>query len=110
MWYFTSPVSHSADGRDGPPLEFLEQLAIGLPHHVRHHVEPPAVRHPEHDLTRAGVGAACDRFVEHRHERVDAFDREALHAHVRASEESLQTVDRREALEQRFLLVGRERR
>ena len=54
--------------------------------------------------------ALCaDRFVEHRHEGVDAFDREALHAHVRASEEPLQTVDFGQTLEQRLLLVVGER-
>ena len=50
---------------------------------------------------------AIDRFVEHRHERVDALDREALHAHVRAAEEALEPVDLGEALEER--LVSRRR-
>ena len=52
-----------------------------------------------------------DRLVEHRHQSVDAFDREALDAHVRAAEEPLErrppAVRRRE---QRRLLVVAERR
>ena len=44
---------------------------------------------------------AIDRFVEHRHERVDAFDREPLHADVRPAEEPLEPVDFGQPLEQR---------
>ena len=52
---------------------------------------------------------AVDRFVEHRDERVDALDREALHAHVCPPEESLEPIDFGQPLEQRFLLVVRQR-
>ena len=53
--------------------------------------------------------AARDRLVEHRDERVDALDREALGVHVRAAEEPLQPVDLAQSHEQLFPLVADER-
>jgi len=42
--------------------EFLEQRLIGLVEDVREDVQPSAVRHPDHDRSRAGVCAALDGF------------------------------------------------
>ena len=68
------------------------------------------MRHADHDLARAAPRRALDGLVEHRHQRVDALDREPLHADVRVAEEALEAVDLGEPLEQRALLVVGERR
>ena len=73
------------------------------------HIEAAAVRHPDHDLVRAGRGGDPDRLVEHRHHRVEALERELLLAKEAAAEVELEPLGLREALEQRATLVGRER-
>jgi hypothetical protein len=91
-----------------PPLELGEQRLVRLAQHVREHVEPPAVRHPDHDLLGAGGRAARDRLVEHRDERVGALDAEALLPLVGEAEEALEPVDLGEPASTP-LLVGGER-
>ena len=53
---------------------------------------------------------AGDRFVDHRHHRVHALDREALHVHEREAEEALEAIHLRHAAEQGALLLGGEGR
>ena len=60
---------------------------------VREHVEAAAVRHPDHDLVRAGLGRELDRLVEHRDQHVEALDRELLLAEERAPEVALEALD-----------------
>ena len=112
-WYFTSPVPPSGSETTASivrsPSNSRRIVLVGAAERVREHVEPAAVRHPEHDLVRAGLGGELDRLVEHRHEHVEALDRELLLAEERALEVPLEALDLGEALEQRPLLLGRER-
>ena len=90
-------------------LELGEDRLVGPAEVVREHVEPAAVRHADDDLLRAVGGGELDRLVEHRDRHVEALDRELLLAEVRLVHEALEGVDLDQALEQRALLVGRQR-
>ena len=47
-------------------LEFMEQLAIGLAHHIDQHVEAAAMGHAHHDLADAQLAAALDDLFQRR--------------------------------------------
>ena len=112
-WYFTSPVPPSGVSCPAstwrPPSNSAKIVSYGRPDRVGQHVEPPAVRHADHDIARAALGRALDREVEHRHQHVDAFDREPLLAEIGLVQELLERLDLGEPLEQLPLLVGRHR-
>ena len=82
-------------------LELGEDLRVRLVQHVRHHVEAAAVRHADQDVADAGLGGVADDLVEHRHEHVEPFDREARLAGEGAVEEALEHFDLRQPVEQR---------
>ena len=65
-------------------LELAQDRLVRAADRVREHVQAPAVRHPDHDLVRAGIRRELDRLVEHRHHRVEALERELLLAQERA--------------------------
>src|SRR2546423_12396386 len=90
--------------------ELLEQRLIRFVEKVREHIQPSAVRHADQDRPRAGVRAALDRFVDHRHEGVHTLDRKPLHVHEGETEKPLEAVDLRETLQHASLLLRRERR
>src|SRR5690242_21012454 len=50
-------------------LEFMEQRAVRLAHHLREHVQAPAVRHAEHDLLHAEISPALDDLLERGEDR-----------------------------------------
>ena len=91
-------------------LELAQDHLVGPPDDVREHAQPAAVRHPHHDLVRAGLGGELDRVVEHRHHRVEPLDRELLLAEERAAQVALEAADAHQAREQLAALLGRERR
>jgi hypothetical protein len=51
------------------------------------------MRHTDHDLVRAILGREPDRFVQHRHHHVEAFDRELLLAEECAPQVLLERLD-----------------
>ena len=55
------------------------------------------------------LGGQLDRLVEHRHQRVEALDRELLLAQERLVQVALERLDLGQALEQAALLLGVER-
>ncbi len=73
-------------------FELAEDLLVRLADHVREHVEPAAVRHTHHDLFDSGVGGAVDEEVEHRDQRLRAFEAEALLAEELGVQESLERL------------------
>ncbi len=101
------------DRRDGlerrRALELGEDRVVRAAEVVREDVQSAAVGHPEHDLAAAVHRRELDRLVEHRHGHVEALDRELLLAEVGLVHEALKGVDLDEPLEQRLLLVARER-
>ena len=62
--------------------------------------EAAAVGHPEDDLLGAGAVGEGDQLVEHRHDHVEALDREHLLAQVGLLEEALELEDVDQAVEQ----------
>jgi hypothetical protein len=82
-------------------LELGEYLRVRLVQHVRHYVEPAAVRHPDQDVAGAGLRGVADQLVEDRDEHVEPLDREAGLAGEHALQETLEGLDLRQPLEQR---------
>ena len=76
---------------------------------MREYVQPPAVRHPDHDFARALGGRQLDQLVEHRDGHVESLDRELFLAQVGLVHEALERVDLGQPLEQRLLLLGAQR-
>ena len=89
-------------------IELAEHLRVRLVEYVCEHVDATAMRHRDHDFTRAGLSGILDERVEHGHERIGSLDREPLHVHPRAANEPFEPVDGAEALERRTLLFGRQ--
>ena len=68
--------------------------------------EPAAVGHAEDDLLGAGAAGEGDQLVEHRHDRVEALDREDLLPQVGLLDEALELEDVDQPAQQAaFLLV-----
>ncbi len=65
-------------------LELAQQSRVGPTDGVCEDVEPAAVRDPDQDLVRSRLRSELDGLVEHRHEHVQALDRELLLADERA--------------------------
>ena len=88
-------------------FELAEDLAVRLPDDVREHVEAAAVRHAHHDLLHPGVGGFVEEELQHRDERLAAFEAEALLPEVLRVEEALERLGRVERGEDLELLVRR---
>ena len=73
-------------------FELAEDLRVRLADDVGEHVEAAAVRHAHHDLLHAGVGRAVDQEVEHRDQRLGAFEAEALLAEELRVQEALERL------------------
>jgi hypothetical protein len=61
-------------------LEFMEQRAMRLAHHLRQHVEATAMRHADHDFLHAEIAAALDDLLQRRNQRFGAVEAEPLGA------------------------------
>ena len=61
-------------------LEFMEQRAMRLAHHLGQHVEAAAMRHADHDFLHAEIAAALDDLFQRRDQRFGAVEPEALGA------------------------------
>ena len=73
------------DGLEGAlAFELAQDRLVRAADDVREHVQSATVGHPDHDVERALSGAELDRLVEHRHHRVEPFERELLLAEERA--------------------------
>ena len=88
------------DGERLLALELGEDRLVGAADGVREHVQAAAVGHAEHDLARARGRGELDRLVEHRHERVEALDRELLLAQEGLVQVALERLDLGQPLEQ----------
>ncbi len=88
-WYFTSPEPCGTFGSSSPSNS-RKICSYDLPTHVREHVEPAAVRHAHHDLFDTGVGGRVEQEVEHRDQRLAAFEAESLLAEELGVQEALE--------------------
>ena len=90
-------------------LELAQDRLVRAADGVREHVEPAAVRHPDHDLVGSVLGRELDRLVEHGDHCVEPLERELLLAEERPAQVGLHPLDLREAPEQGTALVRLER-
>ena len=105
-----SPLRIGDEGVDGAlALELAQDRGVRAPDRVREHVEPPAMRDPDHDLVRARGGSKLDRDVQHRDERVETLDGELLLPDERAAQVRLEGLDLREPKQERPSFVVRKR-
>ena len=90
-------------------LELAQDRLVRAADGVCERVQPAPVRHPDHDLVRAVRGCQLDRLVEHRHEHVEAFERELLLTQKRLAQVLLERLRLREPPQQRAPLLRLER-
>src|SRR4051812_408549 len=86
----------------------MKQRAVRLRHHLREHVEPPAVRHAEHDLLHAEIAAALDDLLQRRDERLSPVEAEALGAGELDVAEFFETLRLDQLVEDRALALAGE--
>ncbi len=89
-------------------LELPQDRRVGAAHRVREHVEPAAVRDADDDLVRTRGSGELDGEIQHRHERVEAFDGELLLPDERAPQVRLEGFDLREPQEKRTPFLWRQ--
>ena len=82
-------------------FEGLDDRGVGLAEDMGQHVQATAVGHADHDFARAGGGGGVDALVDHRHDHVVAFDREALLAEIGLMQEALEALDLGQAAKER---------
>ncbi len=76
---------------------------------MRHDGEPSAVGHPHHHLTDAIVGDPAHQRLEHRHERVEAFQRKGFLSEERGALVPLHRVHLGEPLQETEPVLGGQR-
>ncbi len=96
-------------GHRRPALEFMENGAMRLAHHLRQHAEPAAVRHADHDFVDAERAAALDDLLQRRDHRFGAVEAEALGAGEFQVAEFLKTFGLDQLVEDGALAFARER-
>jgi hypothetical protein len=69
-------------GLEAAALEFVEDRAIGLAHHIGEHRQPAAMRHADHELLHPQRAAALDDLFHRRDQRLATVKAEPLGAHV----------------------------
>ena len=94
-------------GLGAAALEFVEQLAIGLAHHIDQHVQAAAMRHAQHDLVHAQLAAALDDLLQRRDGGLGAVQAEALGADELGGE-LLEVFGLDQLVEDRLLAFGGE--
>src|SRR5215813_3209307 len=92
----------------GAALEFVEQRAVRLAHHLGQHVEAAAMRHADHDLLHTEIAAALDDLLERRDQRLAAVEAEALGAGELDVAEFLEAFRLDQLVEDRALAFARE--
>src|SRR4029079_11414853 len=86
-------------GIGGAALEFMEQRAMRLAHHLGEHVEPATMRHADDDFLQAEISAALDDLFERRDQRFGAIETETFGAGEFEVAELLETLRLNELVE-----------
>ena len=92
----------------GAALEFVEQLAEGLAHHIDQHVQAAAMSHAEHDILHAQLAAALDDLLQRRNGGFAAVQAETLGADKAVGGEFLEAFAFDQLVEDRLLAFRRE--
>ncbi len=95
-------------GRRRAALEFVEQRAVRLAHHLGENVQAAAVRHADADFLDAEIAAALDDLLERRDQRLGAVEAEALGAGIFDVEEFLEAFRLDQLVENGALALARE--
>ena len=93
---------------EGAALEFVEQRAMRLLHHLGQDVQPAAMGHAEYDILHAQGTATLDDLFERRDQRFAAIKAEALGAGILDVEKLLEAFGLDELVEDRLLAFGGE--
>ncbi len=96
-------------GIDRAALEFVEQRAMRLAHHLGQHVETAAMRHADDDFLHAEIAAALDDLLERRNQRFASVEAETLGAGELRVAELLETFGFDELVEDRAPALAGER-
>src|SRR5437667_228384 len=94
--------------REQRALEFRQDHLVRLADHVGEDVQAAAVRHAEDHLLDAERPSLLDQRVEHRDQRLAAFEREALGGRVAHLQELLEHLGLEKVLEHADAILGRE--
>jgi len=89
-------------------FEFAKEIARQFAQNVHEHIEPPAVRHADHQLLQAGCRGCMHQIINPGNHRVAPFEREALLADVFLVQVLFQGFSSRDLLKDAFLLRQRE--
>ena len=89
-------------------LEFMEQLAIGLAHHIDQHVQAAAMGHAEHHFVHAKLAAALDDLFQRRDGGLAAVQAETLGADKAVGGEFLEAFRLDQLVEDGLLAFRRE--
>ena len=92
-------------GRGRAALEFVEDHAVRLAHHLAQHVEAAAMGHADRDLLDPQRAAALDDLLERRNHRFGAVEAEAFGAGIFHVEELLEALRLDELVENRPLAL-----
>src|ERR1039458_6554960 len=89
-------------------LEFVEQRAVRLAHHLREHVESAAMRHADAYFAHAEIAAALDDLLERRDQRFAAVETETLGAGIFDVDEFLEAFGFHQLVENGALALNGE--
>ena len=87
-------------------LELGEDRLVADAHDVCQHVEPATMRHADHRVTGALLACHAQDHLEHRDHRVEPFDAEPLLPQVGLVQESLESLNGGQPLEEGAALIG----
>lgn len=88
------------------PLELAEYRGHGLPHHVRQHVHPPPVGHPDDEAVRPQLARPIDRVLQCRDDRLSPVQPEPLRGVELPGEEALEGIREAQPFEDVHALLG----
>ena len=105
-------ITGAADilGMGRTTLKFREDGGKGFAHKVGEHVKAPAMRHADHDLLKADLGAAPKDLLQGRHGRFATVEPKTLGPGVLLVEELLEGLCRGQLIQYPTLLLRRELR
>src|SRR5947209_17445273 len=86
----------------------MEYRAVRLAHHLREHIEPPAMRHAEHDFFHAEIAAALDDLFQRGNQRFRAIEAEAFRPRELDVAEFLEALRLDQLVEDRALALAGE--
>ena len=89
-------------------FKFSKQIARHFAQHVHEHIQTPAMRHANDDFLNSRLTGTLDQFVHGGNKAFTTLERESFLTNVSGVQIALETFGRCQALENAFLLVGRE--